>query len=57
MAKVAIELVSSHYQVVVEFIMQLGFRARVPKAIGAEVSLGKPTHLLQSNDVKVNCLI
>ena len=29
-----------------EFIVQLGFRTRVPEAIGIEVSLGKSTHLL-----------
>ena len=46
MAKVAIELISSHYQIVVEFFVQLGFRTRVPEAIGIEVSLGKSTHLL-----------
>ena len=29
-----------------EFIVQLGFRTRVPEAIGIEVSLGKSTDLL-----------
>jgi hypothetical protein len=58
LAKVAAELISRHYPVVVQFIMQLGsWIVRIPKAFSGGASLGKAADFLKGNYVKVNPLI